>query len=647
MKGVIIKNYFYASTTLVCIFIACILCAKDQPAKKIAVELSKIREAERLFYGKVNSEDVEKTAANIAGKNKDSDSKFRASALLSAYYRAEGKFDKALTAVSSCGDYDKISSNSTFPFKSSYLSAFLELAHCKATNPQNPETREAFKMLDYAERNSVAGLDKVLAQFKYADTLFSLREFRKAETYAKNAKETGMQFFESRKVVNSSSSEELKPISGAEDWGLLKKRIDMLLFIIGISLLEEDYGEGYALYVKARMLYDEKSYESSMAASQGLITKYPGTIYEQAVRLTNADCLVEIGKIKEAKKELESYIENSPDSPYFGEAMMRLGKITLEREWDGGESAKWYNKALAWFRAAREKKDALDLYAVPEKVTAVSAPKGSSSSIDQCYRTVYRKEAPMEIINSRTTPWYIDENEKECLFMVGFFLFMEENFEKANECFMKVGTLSRDLSFLEQKDFPNAIMRLKGACKQKFMIARPEEMKVMNGASKLKATVGDLKYVLEKFDEGYAIYESMLKDAKVNDSEKAYALVGMGNCLRMKSQDGAAKASELYKKCFGTYPKTNAAAHALLSYAYLASYSTATQDDSLDLFLECHQKYPDTFYGEEALARLVVNNGSRNKQVDAEKYAAIYEKKYKNGHFQKLIEKYITKNKKE
>jgi len=46
--------------------------------------------------------------------------------------------------------------------------------------------REAFKMLDYAERNSV-GYDHALALFKYGDVLLSLCEFRKPENYLKES----------------------------------------------------------------------------------------------------------------------------------------------------------------------------------------------------------------------------------------------------------------------------------------------------------------------------------------------------------------------------------------------------------------------------------------------------------------------------
>jgi len=104
-------------------------------------ELEQIFTLEREFYIEPfrnpvynSTGKIEKAAAKFAKKKKDSDAKFRAKALLSAVYRSEEKIDKAVEIVADCADFDKISSNSKFPFKSSYLACFLELAHAKVGN---------------------------------------------------------------------------------------------------------------------------------------------------------------------------------------------------------------------------------------------------------------------------------------------------------------------------------------------------------------------------------------------------------------------------------------------------------------------------------------------------------------------------------
>ncbi len=163
-----------------------------------------------------------------------------------------------------------------------------------------------------------------------------------------------------------------------------------------------------------------------------------------------------------------------------------------------------------------------------------------------------------------------------------------------------------------------------------------------------KALLSTIYRSEEKFDEGYSIYEFILNDPKANDAEKAYALVGMGNCVRMKSEDGADKAMELYKKAFETYPKTATAAHAMLSYAYLLSYSGDKKQnaEAKTFFEKCYEKYPASHYGEDALARLVINNANKDKPA-ALKFAEIYTKEYKNGAFNDIIKNYIKQLKEE
>jgi len=127
--------------------------------------------------------------------------------------------------------------------------------------------------------------------------------------------------------------------------------------------------------------------------------------------------------------------------------------------------------------------------------------------------------------------------------------------------------------------------------------------------------VGDLNYVLEKFTQGHEIYESMLDDPKASANEKAYALVGMGNCLRLQSEQGAKTAMKLYQQAFEEFPRAPAASHALLSYAYLASYSGdhSLNNQAATLFRRCHKQY-----------------------------AGMYLRKYKNGAFSDVMKKYIN-----
>jgi len=102
-------------------------------------ELEQIFTLEREFYIEPfrnpaydRTGKIEKAAAKFAKKKKDSAAKFRAKALLSAIYRSEEKFDKAVEIVADCADFNKISSNSAFPFKSLLFGMFLGACACQS-----------------------------------------------------------------------------------------------------------------------------------------------------------------------------------------------------------------------------------------------------------------------------------------------------------------------------------------------------------------------------------------------------------------------------------------------------------------------------------------------------------------------------------
>ena len=200
--------------------------------------------------------------------------------------------------------------------------------------------------------------------------------------------------------------------------------------------------------------------------------------------------------------------------------------------------------------------------------------------------------------------------------------------------------------------FRSVLMRLKGACKQKFMIACQEEVRGMDKKNKLKITVGDLLYIMERFDEGYKIFESVSRDDSASEAARAYAWVGMSNCIRLKEFDDIdkkirndEKAIVCCKKGFELYPKTLAAAHAMRDYAYLMSYAGNKEknEKALEAFYDCYRKYPDTTYGEESLFRLIMINFHNNG--DWEKYARIYKKKYPKGFYLQGIESLNKKQK--
>lgn len=576
-------------------------------------------------------------------REKDKSISYRAKARLGAMHREDGKVDKSLKLVGELSDFNKFSQYKTdSKEKSAFVELFLESAHC---NYSRKKVRESLKMLDYAEQHT-EGIDKIRTFIKYGEILFASNDLDRADRYLDDAQNYSKEYFKPKK---GEGSEDAKPVLGTEDGVDLLKLIDRLKLGIEFARLAKEYGEGYALYFKMRTFYDEKNYFEAYPIAEKLKNEFPDSVYGDAGRFYWCKMLIPndfAGNLKDkslpsGQKELHKFIIDKPYGYWRGEAWMELGRIELEEKWNGDKAAEYYNKALAWFRYVREVKDKTDLYSLPPKVKIKADPGPNMVSLDQWNRTVYNELSKYAILNRETAPWYINEREKDCLFMVGFFKFNEKKFIDAKECFIKASRLNKDIAYLEQKNFPNAVLRLRGACDQKYFIAHTSELKGFKKKNYLKINTADLKYILEKFKESRTIYESILNDPSSNDAEKAYALVGIGNCLRLDGNKKEA-ALGLYSTAFEKFPKTAAAAHAMLSYAYVASYCNdlKLRKKAPDLFLKCFQRYPDTIFGEEALARHIANSSNT---ATARRYASLYRKKYENGNFIKLVEASLKK----
>ena len=242
--------------------------------------------------------------------------------------------------------------------------------------------------------------------------------------------------------------------------------------------------------------------------------------------------------------------------------------------------------------------------------------------------------------------WYLDHNLSECLFMAGFLKFAEGEFEEALKYFNGAGSLSRNISILESKDFPNALRRLRAACKQGYIIARPEEMAALRSGERVRALLGELYYVIEKLDDSIKVFQELLDDPRSTANAKAYALVGMGNVMMLRGAEGNIRGTALFERAFNEFPRSPSAAHAMLGHAYLASYAADYErnEEAFKLFKRCHDKYPNTHYGERALVQLLINEYNRGEINAARRHANAYRQRYRNnGAFNDLFVRYLNK----
>ena len=165
-------------------------------------------------------------------------------------------------------------------------------------------------------------------------------------------------------------------------------------------------------------------------------------------------------EIKEVKDYLNQFVKQQPDGLYRGEALMLLGKISLEIEWNAKDAEKYYSQALAWFRKAREKRDALSLYAaMNDDLKKQSVPTQKPTTLNQWKRIVYHDEDPLKLYNTANAPvWYVDDKEKNCLFMLGFIQFALENYDLSLEIWNTVGNIDTELKNMNSLKIPNILL---------------------------------------------------------------------------------------------------------------------------------------------------------------------------------------------
>ena len=512
------------------------------------------------------------------------------------------------------------------------LLPFLELAYYKAIDKENSENlKQALKMLTYAESRT-EGIDQVETLCQWGELLRELKEFKRSKTYLDNAMEYGNKWFKPKAISASGESE---TIPGTDKWNTLKKRIETLLFLLDFDLLEADYGNAYATYVKMRAFYEKKDWSHAYPLSVELKDKYPESVYGEAGRLYWCRMLLENEKAGEfgnkslpsGVKELEKFISEKPYGLYRGEAWMELGSHFLEYKWDEKQSATYYNKALEWFRNVRDQKNLVDLYALPEKVRTIAAPKGVLSSLNGWRQIEYRKPDIKEIINQETAPeWYVSENEKTCLFMVGFFLFMDGKYDEARECFEQVKVIDSNVAKLVGLNWPNVYWRLISACNIKRMIFPIEDKKCLKGKNRLRVALAELTYICERFSEARDLYQNIINDPKSSDAEKALAYIGMGKALDMMPYDHSKKPRETKETIIGYYRNAirlakntsiESMAHFYMGHLYL----TVGWDGRYEKGLACYEKYleqrPDGEFAKESQFRqmlIYINLGMADKE---------------------------------
>lgn len=413
------------------------------------------------------------------------------------------------------------------------LRCILEMAHIKALRE---DVSGSLALLNWAEQRK-NDFHRSLSLIKYAEILLDLSEFERCGEYQKaGAKIIVKHIHAGPEGAAIGQGEAGVDKSGA--WNVLKRRSDDLAKELEFESLKEQYGLDYALYAKLRRCqaqlkrhfiprYRKEAFEIAdeiiasapksqfAAAAEYLKCEIP------AARLTEQS---DKKQIKEAKDRLEKFIRKDPGGLYRGEALMQLGRISLECEWNAKESQKYYEAALAYFRDARKRKDLFSLYApMSDDLKRQTAPTQKPTSLDRWLRIIRHEEDPLKLYNIASAPaWYADDKEKNCIFILGFFAFAAGKYDTARSYWENVLALSPDIAALDQR-LPNVQTRLLQACEMKIMALWPEEKAALQSPDvRFRFLLGEYLILIERFKEAYAVFKKISETSDILLKSTAY-----------------------------------------------------------------------------------------------------------------------------
>ena len=459
------------------------------------------------------------------------------------------KAEQLLKKYSSPAKFDSLNPTEKIEF----LRGLLELAHIRALKD---DVSGSLALLNWAEGRKDP-YQRAIACVKYAEILLDLDEFERASAYLKNADE----------IIRKRATEEdfgaaigqggTTADTGAI-WRDLRDDASALKAEIEAETLKKKFGASYGNYVKLRRLQvllkrsrTPRYLKEAMRLADELIETDPASQFAAAAGYLKGEILASRLKenspkkeIKEVKDYLNQFVKQQPDGLYRGEALMLLGKISLEIEWNAKDAEKYYSQALDWFRKAREKRDAVSLYAaMNDDLKKQSAPTQKPTTLNQWKRIVYHDEDPLKLYNTANAPvWYVDDKERNCIYVLGFLAFSDGKYDNAKHYWEKILSLSPDIAAVDQR-LPNVQSRLLQACRMNAMAFWPEEKAFLKQSGlRLKFLNSEYLILIEQFDEAIKGFEKL---AETNDiRQKALAYVGMLIAVDLTGRDGSKEKAE-------------------------------------------------------------------------------------------------------
>ena len=552
-----------------------------------------------------------------------------------AEFRRADEYSKAENAVrkyASPAGYEQLKPAEQIDF----LRGLLELAHIRALQD---DVSGALSLLNWAE-GLQDPFQRSLSCVKYAEILLDLGEFERADGYLKNVDELIRSRASSIQDGAAIGQGGTVADTGAV-WRELRDEADALKAEVEAEAMKQKFGATYGSYVKLRRLQvlvrrskRPRYQKEALRVADEIIETDPASQFAAAAGYLKGDLLAarlseksDKKQIKEVKDYLEGFVKSQPDGLYRGEALMLLGKISLEIEWDAKDAEKFYKQALDWFRKAREKRDALSLYApVNDDLKTQILPTQRPTTLNQWKRIVYHDEDPLKLYNTTNAPaWYMDDKEKNCLFQLGLCSFLNENYNRASELWIAGSKLDTDIMQLSAKNWPNVLMRLTDAAKFKTM-SFPDKIKklIKEEKDRVKIQTAEFYYILERFDDMKTIFQNIIFDHQANNNTKALAYIGLGMYTEMISSANSVaerkKVISHYQRAMTLAKNTLLEEEALIRMAFYFQAGSETYADGSALIKQYLERYPKGEYVpyikfREGLVRLYAGDISAAKKV--------------------------------
>jgi TolA-binding protein len=574
-------------------------------------------------------------------RDKDKSVAYTATAQLAAYYRREGdlkKAEKVLKDFSSPSGFDRLPAKVAIP----YLRCLLENAHIKALKKDLPGS---LQLLNWAERRK-RDYERAFSCLKYAEILLDLNETERAQAYLKNVKQILAKHINEAEASGGAIGQGSKTLDTQSSWRTLRDQADHLALEIEEVQLSKKFGATYASYVKLRRLQKivkrskaPRYFNEAIKLCDDIAETDPQSQFAAAAGYLKGQLLLnnpaedQKRAIKDAKDHLEKFIKADPEGLYRGEALMLLGKTSLEKEWDAKDAEKYYSQALAWFKRAREKRNALSLYApmsndLKNQTKATQRP----TTLNKWKRTVYHKEDPLKLYNTASSPpWYVSDKEKNCYFVLGLLNFANNKYDKAKEFWSKIKNLDENIANMDSR-LPNVSTRLLAACNVKHMMFTAQEKKnIKNSTLRLKVQFAEYLFLQEKFEMAKERFEELLKTASKDDS-RAIFQIGIADCIELKAQKGfKEKSAKIYEKIVKNKKLMKSDIYALAMYRYSMSLfgTVAGQKKAYEYCLQYAKRFPEGRNIREAnfyvIRYLILNKENIKAKKKLRNFSKIYD----------------------